>query len=439
MTKKVVIIGNGVAGATAARFIRMNSDHEIVMISDEADFFFSRPALMYLYMGHLRFEQTKPYEDSFWTKNRIERIRDRVEAIDVPARSLTLRRGDRISFDVLILATGSVPKFFDWPGQHLDGVQGLYHLQDVERMGTDTKSIKQAVVVGGGLIGIEMVEMLASRGIHVTFLVREASYFDYVLPPEESAMINEEIVRHGVDLRLNTTLREALPDASGRVRAVVTGAGEEIPCQFLGLTTGVTPNIGLIESSLIHTNKGVLVNAFFETNVPEIYAIGDCAEFLTDGIGYRRIDQLWYTGRQHGKTVAETICGRRTAYEKPIYFNSAKFFGIEYQTYGTVEPRPPAGVRSLLWADKRHHRLLRIHFEAESRRVVGFNALGLRLRHEVCERWLWNGQTIDHVVEQLPGANFDPEFSPRLEPRPPAMDMAPLVPRRMALSSLPAR
>ncbi|MDZ4698749.1 MAG: FAD-dependent oxidoreductase [Rhodothermales bacterium] len=304
--KRVVIIGNGVAGVTAARFIRKWSDHVITIISSETDYFFSRPALMYIFMGHLRMEDTRPYANDFWQKNRIDLLRDHVVAIDTEARLLALESDGSISYDVLIVATGSVSKFFGWPGQQLRGVQGLYGLPDLERMEDTTRGIERAVVVGGSLIGIELAEMLHARRIPVSFLVREKSYMDMLLPAEESEMINREIRAHHIDLRLETELKEVSGDASDRVRGVTTGAGEEIPCQFVGLATGVTPNIAVARGSPIACQRGILVDEFLETNVPGVYAIGDCAEFRRDGLGYRRIDQLWYTGRHQGRSVART-------------------------------------------------------------------------------------------------------------------------------------
>ncbi len=415
MPKHVVIIGNGIAGVTAARFIRKGSDFQITMISAETRHFYSRTALMYIYMGHMRYQDTKPYEDDFWEKNRIGLVYDRVTHIDTENKLLSLQAGRSINYDILIIATGSTSRFFGWPGQDLKGVQGLYGIPDLERMEAFTKDINRAVVVGGGLIGIEMVEMLHARYIPVTFLVREKSYFDYLLPAEESDMINQEIRDHHVDLRLGTELKEALDDGSGRVGAVVTSANEQIDCQFLGLTTGVTPNIDVVAASHVETNRGVLVNAVLETSVPDVYAIGDCAEFREDGIGYRRIDQLWYTGRRQGKTVASTICGNRKSYTSPVFFNSAKFFTIEYQTYGNIEANPGPDVDSIFWMHDDRKKLIRINYEKQSRRVIGFNLMGIRFRHAVCEKWLLENRTIDYVLEHLGEANFDPEFYPRFE------------------------
>ena len=414
MSRHVVIIGNGIAGVTAARFIRKRSDFRITMISAETDHFYARTALMYIYMGHLRYRDTKPYEDDFWAKNRIDLVRGYVTHVDTDKKEVYVGGGRAIGYDVLLIATGSHSNKFGWPGQDLDAVQGLYGIPDLVTMERWTDGIERAVVVGGGLIGIEMAEMLHTRHIPVTFLVRERGYMDYLLPPEESAILNAEIRDHHIDLRLATELKEILPDDAGRARAVVTSDGDEVPCQFVGLTVGVHPNIDVVSGSGVATNRGVLVNEFFETNAPDVYAVGDCVEFQDDGIGHRRIEQLWYSGRKHGKAVAGTICGRRAPYDRGVFFNSAKFFTVEYQTYGDVKPQPEAGTETIVWQDPKEKKLVRINYAADGR-VLGFNLLGVRYRQDVCERWILERRSIDYVLQHLPQANFDPEFFRRYE------------------------
>ena len=137
----VVIIGNGIAGITAARHIRKKSDHSITVISSESEFFFSRTALMYIYMGHMKFEHTKPYEDWFWEKNRIDLRLDHVNSIDRSARKISLEKGGAVSYDKLVIATGSLPNKLNVPGFTLNGVQGLYSLQDLEKMEDSTQNI----------------------------------------------------------------------------------------------------------------------------------------------------------------------------------------------------------------------------------------------------------------------------------------------------------
>jgi NAD(P)H-nitrite reductase large subunit len=370
---------------------------------------------MYIYMGHMRFEHTKPYEDSFWRKNRIELKRAYVRRIDTDAKTLTFESGEFLGYDKLVIATGSKSNKFGWPGQDLPGVQGLYSYQDLELMEENTREIDKAVIVGGGLIGIEVAEMLLSRDIHVTFLVREEFYWDNILPKDEAKMISRHILHHGVDLRRETNLKEILAGADGPARAVVTDAGEEITCQFVALTPGVHPNIDVARDSKLETNRGILVNDYLETNVADVFAAGDCVEIKAEDGGRNRIEQLWYTGKMQGEALAKSICGDRTKYERGIWYNSAKFMDIEYQTYGFVPNTARDGESSLYWEHPDHQRCVRIVYETDSKKVVGCNFFGLRQRQEVWQRWIGEGRTIDYVLENLREAHFDPEFFKRYE------------------------
>jgi NADPH-dependent 2,4-dienoyl-CoA reductase/sulfur reductase-like enzyme len=427
---KIVIIGNGIAGITAARWIRKLSDHDITVISDEGDYFFSRTALMYIYMGHMRLQDTQPYEPWFWDKNRINLKKGRVETIDFTIQKLAVRTPQGsihdTPYDKLIIATGSKSNKFGWKGQDLRGVHGMYHLQDLEAMEHHSKDLKRAVVVGGGLIGIEMAEMFHSRHIPVTFLVREKSFWNMVLPPEESAMINRHIRENGIDLQLENELVEILDENNdGKVDAIVPKKGEKIDCGFVGLTVGVSPNIDFLKTTPLSINRGIKVNEYLETNMPNVYAIGDCAEMETPQEGRRPIEAVWYTGRMMGETVANNICKIPVKYLPGIWYNSAKFFDIEYQVYGDIQAQLPDNQDTIYWEHGNGKKAIRITFSPLTPKggvldtnspfggggaVVGFNLMGIRYRHEVCEKWIKEKTHIETVLQNLGMANFDPEF-----------------------------
>lgn len=411
----IVIIGNGITGISTARYIRKLSDHKITVISAETKYFYSRTALMYIYMGHMKYENTKPYEDWFWPKNRIDLVHDYVESVDTEAKTLTLTKSAPISYDKLVIATGAKPNKWGWPGQDLDGVRGMYSMQDLEAIEKYTNGINRAVIVGGGLIGIEMAEMLHSRNIPVTLLVREGSFWNNVLPAEESALVTKHIYEHHFDLRLESELKEILPDTSGRVKSIVTKDGETIDCQFVGLTAGVSPNIGFIKDTAIETKRGVLINHYLETNIPDVYAAGDCAQFREPLPGRRPIEQVWYTGRMQGITLAHTLCGKRKKYQPRIWFNSAKFLDIEYHTYGTVFPKLQDGEAQFYWEHEDGKKCFKLVYRSDNQEVVGVNSFGFRMRHDVWEQWLSEKKDVKHVLENLRAANFDPEFFDDLE------------------------
>ncbi|MFK7776267.1 MAG: NAD(P)/FAD-dependent oxidoreductase [Saprospiraceae bacterium] len=406
----IAIIGNGISGITAARYIRKLSDHKITVISSESDHFFSRTALMYIYMGHMRFEDTKPYEDWFWEKNRIELKKGFVEKVNHQSNELLFDGGEKMKYDKLILATGSASNKFGWPGQDLEAVHGMYSIQDLEAMEKYSDGLERAVIVGGGLIGIEMAEMFHSRNIPVTFLVRETDFWNGVLPIEESKMVGRHIFENHIDLQLGTELKEIIDDGNGKACAVVTSKGERIECGFVGLTAGVHPNINFLKESGIEIQRGIVVNEFLETNIPNIYAIGDCAQMTNPKPGRRPVEAIWYTGRMMGETVAYNVCGKKVGYDPGIWFNSAKFFEIEYQVYGTVMAKMADDHEAIYWEHADGRKSIRVIYDKNTEEIVGFNLMGVRFRHEVCEKWLKEKTNVEVVLQDLAISNFDPEF-----------------------------
>ncbi len=414
--KHLVIIGNGIAGVTLARHVRKMSDRKITIISSETEFFFSRTALMYVYMGHMKFEHTQPYENWFWAKNKIELVQDYVHTVLPEGNKIQLSSGREIKYDDLVLATGSVPNKFDWKGQDLEGVQGLVSKQDLEQLeitAPNNKTCKRAVIIGGGLIGVELAEMLHSRHIPVTFLVREKGFWSGVLPQQDAQMISDHIIEHGIDLRHEEELEEIIDDGYGKVKAVRTKKGQVIECNMVGLCAGVRPRIEFLQNSGIDLNKGILVDRYFKTNIDNIYAIGDCAE-QREPVGERKtIEAVWYTGRMMGETLAQTICDNFTKWNPGHWFNSAKFMDIEYQTYGWVWNKPKEGHTHYYWQDTDQKRGITLEYRLNDRAFIGINTFGIRMQHEVFNRWLDEEKTVDHVIENLNQACFNPEFYKR--------------------------
>lgn len=410
-----VIIGNGIAGITCARHIRKNSDMRITVISAESDYFFSRTALMYVYMGHMKWEHLKPYEDWFWDKNRIELKQGWVEKIDFQQKRLHFSSEETLNYDKLVLATGSVYNKFGWEGEDLMGVQGLVSKQDLELLEENTPNCKKAVIVGGGLIGVELAEMLSTRNIEVTLLVREKAFWQNILPLQDAEMISAHIRSHGINLRHETELDKILPDENGKVRAVVTLTGEEIECQLVGLCAGVRPNIDFLKNSELEMERGILVDEKLQTNLEDVYAIGDCVQLRHPQPGRNAIEAVWYTGRMMGETLAKTLTGTPTPYQPGNWFNSAKFFDIEYQTYGRVSAEPGRDEKQFHWQHRDGTKAVTFAFNPENQKFLGINTYGIRMRHKVFDRWLTENRNIGFVLQHLEKANFDPEFYTRYE------------------------
>jgi 3-phenylpropionate/trans-cinnamate dioxygenase ferredoxin reductase subunit len=408
--RKIVIIGNGISGITCARHIRKNCDDAITIISSETEHFFSRTALMYIYMGHMKYEHTKPYEDFFWKKNKLDLLQDTVIKIDTGNKQLHTKSKKNIAYDILIIATGSVTKKYNWPGQDLKGVVGLYSYPDLQQLEIYSKDIKNAVIVGGGLIGVELAEMLYSRNIEVTMLVKEKYYWSSVLPKPDAKLIGDHVSSHGINILYQTELK-SINGKDDKVDSVTTSGEVNLDTPLVCIATGVAPNISFLQNSGIETDKGVLINKYFETNVKDVYALGDCAQFKEAVNGRKNIEQVWYTGRMHGEVLAQTLCGSKTAYSPGPWFNSAKFFDIEFQMYGKVlsELKDPQE-KYFHWKSAEKEISLTAVYNTNTKIFIGLNSFGLRLRHECFDQWLRENATIDFVMQNFNKAIFNKEF-----------------------------
>jgi NADPH-dependent 2,4-dienoyl-CoA reductase/sulfur reductase-like enzyme len=283
-------------------------------------------------------------------------------------------------------------------------------------MEKNSEGISEAVIVGGGLIGVEMAEMLLTRNINVTFLIREDRFWGGVLPLSDGLLVRKHLEKHhGLTLRFEEELEEIIPDDEQRVSEIITKKGEHIPCQFVGLTAGVSPNVDFLKGENLEIERGILVNSDLSTNIPDVYAIGDCAQFKTPNGERKPIEQVWYTGRMMGETIAQTLTGNPMDYNPGIWFNSAKFFDLEYQTYGWVWNNLKECEEEFIWEEDDKELLLHFIFDKVTHEFKGINTFGIRLRHELFDQWLKNKTTIEEVIKNLRMANFDPEFFKKYE------------------------
>lgn len=408
----IVIIGNGVAGATCALAARQwDASCQITMIGEETPYFFSRTALMYALMHDMPRHRLEPYERKVWSQQCIALIHGRVIDIDNNKKQLTLSDSRRLSYDKLVIATGSVANQIPWPGLEEvgDDVFHFISMQDLDKLEARIPSMQHAVVVGGGLIGIELVECLRYHNVPTTFLVREPWYWPAALAREEGEMVSEAIRSHGVDLRLSDEI-ESVKSSGGRLTGILTRAGEEIACDALAVCAGVRPNVSLLEQAATppELRRGVLVDRGFATSLDDVFAIGDCAEISVDDGGEQTlIEPIWYAARRHALQVVPALFDRPVLYTAPVFFNSSKFFDIEYTTVGEVVARDDPPDTHFLRHPKRAVSVRVAHREG---RVVGFNMLGSRWNHELLMRWIDEGRSVDWTLKHLPQAQFDVEF-----------------------------
>lgn len=405
---KYVVIGNGVAGINACLEIRnRDEDSDITVVSKETPYFFSRTALMYIGMGDMRLQDTEPFERGEYKKLGIDLIQEKAERIDTGGKKVTLADDSELAYDKLLLATGAVPATYGWPGLDLDGVCYLISFQHVQTLIEKLQYAKRGVIVGGGLVGIELAEVFVSRGIQVDYFMKDTHFWKPTLVEEEGRWVENIMESHGVTLHRETQLAE-INGVNGRVTGVATDRGDTIPCDVVGIATGVQPDTDLASNSGIPCGRGVLTNSRLETHTSSVYAAGDCAEIESDGSTENFVKAVWYLSRDMGRTAGANMAGDTREYVPGYWYNSAKFFDREYTCAGKTGPLDE-GEKAFYYQDKRHS--ARIIHDGE-KKVLGFSFIGSRWDHNMLISFIREKRTLSFFLDHYREALFETELTP---------------------------
>jgi NAD(P)H-nitrite reductase large subunit len=334
--KRHVIIGNGIAGLSAAAAIRAHDAHcAIRMITDEPYQFYSRPGLAYMLTGTIPERQLYPYPKAYHSQQNIDLTTGRVVEISAAAGSVRLEKGDEIPFDALLLATGAKAILPDLPGRTLQGVVTLDTLSDARRILKLARRARGAVVIGGGITALELAEGLAAQGVRVHYLMRKGRYWSSVLDADESALVESRLEEEGVCVRSHTQISRIL-ERGGRVRGVETEEGETIRCQMVAIAIGIRPRAELARAGGVAIKRGILVDEYMRTNLPSVYAAGDVAQVFDPRTGESQLDTLWWSAAEQGRIAGMNMAGAPTSYARPVPFNVTRIGGLTTTIIGAV-------------------------------------------------------------------------------------------------------
>lgn len=309
---RLLIIGNGIAGLSAAETFRKNDpDSEILMLSHEPYLTYQRIKLSHV-LGEPEFtdESLLVKPASWYETQKIEvKLNTEVTKIDFEAKQVHLADGSALSYDKLLLATGGHAFMPPVKGADKQGVFALRTLDDLKHIHAYLKDKQHVVVVGGGLLGLEAAHGLVELGKKVTVL----EFFPYLLPrqldPELSAHVQAQLEREGIQFVLGTGCEGLLGDDA--VTGLHLANGNELMADAVIVSAGVRPNISLYADTPLAINKGVIVNEKMETNIPDVYAAGDVAEYQGVVFG------LWTSSNEHGRIAGSNMAGKVMTYAAP--------------------------------------------------------------------------------------------------------------------------
>lgn len=399
---KIVILGNGIAGIEAAITIRKNTNASILIISEEQPVFFARTAMMYVFMDQLGEKEVIPYPLSFFEANHIQLLQASITAVDVPRNVLITRDNKPIPYDYLLIATGSKPYIPDWANTNRNRIHNFYHWKDLQSLKSNIKGAKQPVVIGGGLIASELVEMMNYVHKKPKLFIRESRFAQHFLPKEESLLVHHVFRKNGIPLFLNTAIKELLaPEKDGPYHTLITDNNQTLSTDFIALGTGVVPNINFLEGSPLQIRRGILVNSQMQTNVENIYAAGDCAELNSCLPERKTIEANWYVAKSMGRIAGINLSGKLASYQQGIWHNTAKFFNLEFHLCGHVPLNAPSNFSSYFYQNSKQLHSLRLAYNQATNKLSGVLSMGLRIDYSLITNWLKEGISIEMALKNL--------------------------------------
>ena len=329
---KLVMIGNGMAGVrTLEELLKLAPDlYDITVFGAEPHPNYNRILLSPVLAGEQTFEEIVLNDLNWYAENDIQLLLGRkVVKIDRKKRLVIADDGSEAEYDRLLIATGSNPFILPIPGKDLTGVIGYRDIADTQTMMDTAKTHKHAVVIGGGLLGLEAANGLKLRGMDVTVVHISDWLLERQLDGTAGRLLQKSLEDRGLKFLLPKHTAELLDNGEGRVCAVKFKDGEVIPADLVVMAAGIRPNSELAESAGIACNRGILVNDTMQTYDPRIYAIGECASHR--GIAYGLVAPLFEQAKVCANHLAQLGFSR---YQGSVTSTKLKVTGIDLFSAG---------------------------------------------------------------------------------------------------------
>lgn len=392
-----VIIGNGIAGSSLAQYLGNNTSKKIAVISHENNLPIARTALMYVATGQSTFEQIELPHLLKTTNDNLNNIHQKVIKINALQKDIELENGLKISYQKLVIATGAKPKRLPILENKKNSLV-FYHKNDLFKLIDYCKKSKSAIIIGSGLIAIEIAEILRYYNIKTKFLIRGSRYWPEILNEFESNIVEDQIKKYCISINYNTTIAAINEDKNLNINSIIDHNGLNHHCDFIIECIGVESNFDIEIDLEIDFEKGILINENFETNIKDVYAIGDCSQ-------PKIFEQtsIWHEAQKSGIDLGKILLDKNYEVNQNIFSNAAKFFNVEFVQWGNLK-----NGKIIQWQN--NFKSFKIAIDT-SKNITGLQSLGIRIRSNVAQKMIENKISFKEFLEQIESLNFEPEFN----------------------------
>jgi NAD(P)H-nitrite reductase large subunit len=310
MSPRYVIVGDGIAGSTAAEELReRDPEAEITVITDEGEPLYNRILIKEYAKGKMPEAPVGIHAEDWYTDRDIDlRMNTLVTAVDEDAHELTTHEGEQIEYDKLLVASGGTPAQLPVPGTDAEGIHHFWTFEDAREIREGMERADNAVIVGAGLLGIDLAAIAGAHDLeNAWYIMRGNRWWRYALSLEGAEIMHEAMADLGVELVFESGVEEFVTDDSGHVEATIDANDERYPSDFVGSAIGLNFNTELLQGTSVETDDGILTDEYMRTDAPDIYAAGDVTRFEDAVIGERAQNGSWGSAKEQGSLAARTM------------------------------------------------------------------------------------------------------------------------------------
>lgn len=301
--------------------------NKITIISKENHEYYKRSKIINLISGSCSEDDLYLEGKEVYEELNIDFIFDIVQEVNPHKNQVLLSNNSVIQYDSLLIATGGSPIVLPWNGADLKGISTLYTLDDAIEVAELICNVKNAVIIGGGAIAMKVINNFLKIGLNTTIIEKASHLWPIGFDRKMARIIESKIKQKGIEIYLNEEVLE-FKGTNGKLTSVLLKSGKELPADLAIITIGMKPNISFLENSDIDIDKGVLVNEYLQTNVPNIFAVGDVAQISDPLYEYPILHPTLGNAKRQAKIAALNMMGKKIKYDGTIPLQTIKIFGF---------------------------------------------------------------------------------------------------------------
>ncbi|SHH52531.1 NAD(P)/FAD-dependent oxidoreductase [Halobaculum gomorrense] len=336
MSESFVIIGDGIAGSSAAETLREEApDADITVITDEGEALYNRILIKEFAKGKLPEAPISIHDDGWYEERNIDlELNTLVVDIRVDEHEVETHEGDVLGYDKLLLAVGGTPQQLPVEGSDADGVHHFWTFQDARRIRESAESAEEAVIVGAGLLGIDLAAICGAQDIAGKYLMRGNSWWRYALNEEGAEIMHEAMRERGVEPVFDSGVDHFETDEDGHVTAAVDPNGDRYEADFAGVAIGLNLNTELVEDTPIETDDGIVVDQYMQTIDEDVFAAGDITRFHDVILGEQAQNGAWGSAKEQGTIAAKNMLEYGAAEFRWVSSYSITHFDFPFLSFG---------------------------------------------------------------------------------------------------------